>query len=331
MKTTEFIKLAWTEYAANPIIEAPFPSSIIADPSFLTPAESPDGAWHLFAHSLMGIHHFISPDGYSFGRLPGLVCPGAMRPFILRDGGRYYLYYERPRKYGIWFSMLPVKWKSHIECAVSDDLLAWSEPLPVFYPTLEWHSDARYGASVGNPCVLRHGKRYLLYYSASLVRVPDCGFNEPLYIGVAEGDGPTGPFIPRPEPIISPSPNDPWRNLGAGAFKAVRMDDGFIGLENGIYWDEASSHSGSAILVFTSRDGLKWKQALPGPLVRPGGEGWKKSHVYALDARPVDRSTWHLYFNARNGWHWTVGRERIGLVVGKAPRKKTRPPHGRKR
>lgn len=323
MKTAEFLELAWTEYGANPIIEAPFPSSIIADPTFLPPAESPDGSWHLFAHSLMGIHHFISHDGISFRRLPGLVRSSAMRPFVLRDDGRYYLYYERPRKYGIWLSTLPLKWKSHLECMVSDDLLTWSDPLPVLYPTLEWHSDARYGSSVSNPCVVRHGTRYLLYYSASLVRVPDCGFNEPLHIGVAEGDGPAGPFAPHPGPLISPSPKNAWCNLGAGAFKAIRLDDGFIGFENGIYWNEAASHSGSAILVFTSKDGLKWKQAFPEPLVRPEGDGWKRSHVYALDARPVGPSKWQLYYNARNDWHWTAGRERIGLAVGKSTRKKS--------
>lgn len=323
MKTSAFMSLKWREHDGNPIIEPPFPSPIIADPSFLTPAESPDGAWHLFAHSLMGIHHFTSTDGKTFTRLPGLVCSSAMRPFILHDGGKYYLYYERTRKHILWFSWLPVRWKSHIECRVSDDLKTWSDPVVILRPTLAWHRDAKFGQSVSNPCVVRHGKRYLLYYSASLVYIPDCGFNEPLHIGVAEGESPAGPFVPRPGPLISPSSLNPWCNLGAGAFKVVRLDDGFVGFENGIYWNDATAHSGSAILVLTSKDGFKWKEAAAEPLVRPEGGGWKKSHVYALDARAIDERTWHLYYNARNDWHWSRGRERIGLLIGSVPGKKT--------
>ena len=38
---------------------------------------------------------------------------------------------------------------------------------------------------------------------------------------------------------------------------------------------------------------------------------------YALDVRyrPAD-GQFCLYFNARDGWHWTRGRERIGRMVG---------------
>jgi hypothetical protein len=42
-----------------------------------------------------------------------------------------------------------------------------------------------------------------------------------------------------------------------------------------------------------------------------------KSHVYAFDAKPVDKEQWFLYFNARNDWHWSKGREHIGLLIGK--------------
>jgi hypothetical protein len=140
---------------------------------------------------------------------------------------------------------------------------------------------------------------------------------------VAEGESPAGPFVPLPGPLISPSPRNPWCNLGAGAFKVVRLDDGFVGFENGIYWNDATAHSGSAILVLTSKDGFKWKEAAAEPLVRPEGGGWKKSHVYALDARAIDERTWHLYYNARNDWHWSRGRERIGLLIGSVPGKKT--------
>jgi hypothetical protein len=42
-----------------------------------------------------------------------------------------------------------------------------------------------------------------------------------------------------------------------------------------------------------------------------------KSHVYAFDTKPVDKERWFLYFNARSDWHWSKGREHIGLLIGK--------------
>jgi hypothetical protein len=45
-----------------------------------------------------------------------------------------------------------------------------------------------------------------------------------------------------------------------------------------------------------------------------------RSHVYAVDlCRAGD--TLHLYFNARDDWHWTRGREAIGLVTATLPRR----------
>ena len=53
----------WRDYSGNPLIEPPTSEGIIADPTFLTPETTPDGKWHLFAHSLQGIFHFLSADG----------------------------------------------------------------------------------------------------------------------------------------------------------------------------------------------------------------------------------------------------------------------------
>ncbi|EMN49563.1 hypothetical protein LEP1GSC088_2033 [Leptospira interrogans str. L1207] len=30
---------------------------------------------------------------------------------------------------------------------------------------------------------------------------------------------------------------------------------------------------------------------------------------------PIEKK-WFLYFNARNDWHWTKGKEKIGLLIG---------------
>ena len=92
---------------------------------------------------------------------------------------------------------------------------------------------------------------YALYYSASLVHVPDCGFDEPRHIGVARAATLNRPWLPGPHPVLSPRSDDPRCNLGAGAIKVLRLDDGFVGLQNGIALD-ASGASRSAISVCTS-------------------------------------------------------------------------------
>jgi hypothetical protein len=317
MKIKDFLRLTFKEYDSNPIIAPPFPSPIIADPTFVTPKESPDGKWHLFAHSLMGIHHFISDDGIHYSRLPKPAIRNAMRAFLYHEQNTYYLYYEKIKPYILWYSWMPHTWYSYIAMRSSNDLYTWSDEQTILKPTLPWHSN-EYGHSIGNPCVVKHKQTYYLYYSAALTHIHDCGFNEPLYIGLAKASNPTGPFQSLPQPIMEPSKFNRWCNIGCGSFKALKMDDGFIGLQNGIYWDYTINQSGSAIVVYSSRDGIHYTPLMKDPLLKPDlKEGsYKRSHVYAFDIKQVTTKQWYLYFNARNNWHWSKGKEHIGLLIG---------------
>jgi hypothetical protein len=301
------LALEWREHPANPLIRPPFPSPIIADPTFCPPAEAPDGRWHLFAHSLLGIHHFTSADGVAWTRRRGVVARNALRPFLFRDEGGFRLLYERARLF------LPcVPWCSHVEVRRSEDLVRWSAPRVLLRPCLPWHRRGPSGA-VGNPCLVQVGEAYRLYYSAGLVRLRDCGFDEPRHVGVAVGPTADGPFTPLPVPVLSPAPDDPYATLGAGSLKVLAAEDGFLGLQNGIYQDGEGA-SRSAVRLLTSPDGLRFV-VRGAPFLSPG-TGWKRSHVYAVDVRRVGQ-TLHLYFNARDGWHWTRGREAIGLATAR--------------
>jgi hypothetical protein len=308
MTAAEVARATWRLDARNPLLRPPFPSPILADPTFLPPAETPDGRWHLFAHSLFGIHHHISADGVALRRR-GRVCGNALRAFLYRDGSVYHLLYERCR---LMLPMLRARWYSHVEMRTSADLERWSAPTVLLRPSLSWHREPGGGAAVGNPCLLRTAGGYRLYYSAGLVRLDDCGFDEPRYIGVAVGNAVTGPFVPHPFPILSPAADDPFANLGAGSMKVPAVDDGVVAFQNGIYWDPATRHSGSAVRLLGSVDGQDFRPLGP-PLLRPGA-GWMRSHVYAVDVRRVDGEL-QLYFNARSGWHWLVGREAIGRAT----------------
>jgi hypothetical protein len=311
----DFVRLAWSAPRDEPVLRPPATSPIIADPTFLLPHDTPDRRWHLFAHSIWGIHHFTSDDGVRWSR-PRAALRHAMRPFLCRDGATYHLLYERYPPFRLPLSWLPrPRWRSWIERRSSTDLARWSPPVVVLRPCLPWHRAPRLGAAVGNPCLVRVADGYALYYSASLVRVPDCGFNEPLHVGIARSEVLAGPWRLDERPVLSPRADDPRCNLGAGAIKVLRLDDGFVGLQNGIAFDAGTGRSRSAISVLTSPDGSAWRYAHAAPIVAPTA-GWRGAFVYACDVRrdpATDR--WYLYFNARDRAAMRTGREAIGFVV----------------
>lgn len=290
----------FNDHPDNPLIEPPFLEFIIADPTFLPPSRTPDGKWHLFAHGIVkGIHHFVSDDGITYIRI-GRVRHG-MRPFLLDHDGVFDLFYER--------IVSPLR--SRIEAISSRDLVNWDRPRTVIAPDLPWEG-GRWFRTVGNPSVVRTDDGWALYYSANLSWLKDCGFPEPKFIGLATAPSLEGPWTKRPEPMISPSPDVPHRNLGAGAIKVVRDTDGtYLGWTNGIFIDQ-DGHSRSDIRLLTSDNGWDWIEAFDHPLIAPEGDGWKNALVYALDVKVVaDR--WWLYYNARDGWR--RGREKIGLAT----------------
>ncbi len=291
----------WQEFPGNPLIQPPDGETLIGDPTVLAPSETPDGQWHLFANSLAGIHAYDSADGLSWQPL-GLTLfgLGAIRPFVLRDGGLYHLFFEQ----------YDSATHSTIQHVTSADLATWSTPTTALEPALPWEQEAL--ATVGNPYVTLRRDGWWLYYSASTVHLDDAGFDEPRYIGVARAATLAGPWQKQPQPISGPNPQVAWRNLGAGSMKLLDDELGGqrIALQNGIYLD-AAGHSRSAIAVLASPDGVVWTEVCPAPVLAPHGTGWEAALVYAFDtARTGD--TLRLYFNARDGW--VDGVERIGLA-----------------
>jgi hypothetical protein len=322
MTVSDFLKIKWGE-SEGPLIQPPRFSPVIADPSFLFPEESPRGRWELFAHSAWGVHRYSSPDGKAW-RNRGIVVPNAMRPFIrllpTKHAGhvfRYFLLYEVYTPLALPLSILPFKrkWRSLIAESRSSDLIFWSLPKTLIRPSLPWTREPRLGNAVSNPCLVETSDEWRLYYSASLVWLDDSGFCEPRYLAMARGASPSGPFLPESEPIVDPVEDEILGVVGAGSMKVLRLEDGYVGLQNKIYRDPRG-RSRSALFVLRSEDGLEWRPARKEPLLSPS-LGWMSSHVYACDCRfRESEGRWYLYFNARDGWRFHDGVERIGRMVG---------------
>jgi hypothetical protein len=267
------------------------------------------------------------------------------------SGASYLLFYESYPPLALPLTALPFrrKWRSCIKMSRSMDLVHWSRGETLIEADLPWTRDPALGKSVSNPCLVRDprdrgsggnggsgaagcaGKRsgskrdgaeragtegWRLYFSASLVWVPDCGFCEPRYIACALGGSPSGPFRLEPAPIVDPDTDPLPGVLGAGSMKVMALDDGWIGLQNKIY-RSPSGESRSAIFLLRSDDGFSWRPAAEEALVAPA-PGWTASHVYACDCRlHAKDGLVYLYFNARDGWRVNEGVERIGRIVGR--------------
>lgn len=296
----DLTRYTFEDHPDNPLISPPGREFIIADPTVVVPDKSPDNRWHLFAHSLRGIHHYASDDGIDWKHKQGPLFIG-MRPFIFIENG-YHLFYERFAR----------PWRTVVAVRSSTDLENWSEPRTVLSPSRPW--EGRILRTNSNPCVVRHDGRYRLYYAAGWIWLKDCYFIEPKFIGVAESDLLLGPYKKMTDPILSPGPDPYWRNLGAGSIKVLEKsdDENLFALNNGIYIDK-KGQSRSEIWLLESTDGIDWNVASEQPLVAPE-PGWKNALVYAMHLSEYEGQL-YLYYNARDGWF--RGTERIGVAVGK--------------
>lgn len=318
LRMADFRRLRWKDVAAGaPLLQPAWPSPILADPTVIAPQASPDGRWHLWAHSALGIHHSTSADGLrwsTLGATPDIW--NAMRGFVVHDGERWWLVYEHYPVLGLARTALPANlrapWRSWLSARHSTDLKHWSEARTLLEPQLPWHGSP-YGQAVGNPCLLPDGRGgWTLYYSAGLVFIADCGFTEPYGIGRAHAPRIDGPWTPEAAPMLTPDTHQAHASLSAGSLKVLRCADGFVGFQNVI--GMAQDRSISAIYLLWSNDGLHWERAAT-PLLAPRGDGWRSSHVYACCVEfDAVSGRWWMFYNARNGWDISQGREAIGAL-----------------
>jgi len=288
----------WLDHPANPLIEPPRPEWMIADPTVLSPDQTPDGRWHLYANSVGFIHHFVSGDGIEWTKVGKRLFRG-FRPFLYVEDETCYLMYELHAR----------PWYSRIVVRTSSDISRWSDFRVLLAPSLPW--DGKVIRFLGNPCLVKAGDEYRLYYSSSWIWLWDCMYFEPRNVGVATASSLLGPYTKSPEPLIAPTPGHRYLNFGAGSVKVITDGEGgWWMFNNGIYKDE-EKRSRSAIILWHSRDGFAFEQKTPAAIIGPEPAGWKRAFVYAFCL--VDYANeFRLYYNARDGW--LRGSERIGMA-----------------
>jgi len=315
LKINDLINLDF-ELNKTPILK-PFDGSfVVADPSLLTPDKSHDKKWHMFFHTHLGIYHFISDDGISFTKVSKIV-KDAMRPNINYIDGTYYLFFEKTRP--VLLNLLNfiglAKWESKINVIKSKDLINWYDEHTVIDQTKDYQL-LKKGYSISNPFLIKVDNKYRLYYSSSLTYIEDCKFCEPTYISYAESSDIESNYVSIDKPIIKPDKNNPYLNLCSGCLKVYKLQDGYIGIQNGIYEKDGKSHS--AIIMFSSLDGIsfKFEKVLLEPSDNNGQTVWMKQFVYASHM-VKSQNTIRLYFNARDISNPIKGRECIGYIEAK--------------
>lgn len=281
--------MRWQDDPNSPLLMPWF--GVYADPTLLTPAESPDGSWHMFSCDGVAINHWISSDGIRWKSFRNYHWLGYTQ-FIFPQDGEYYLFYQKH-----------TPWGGELVARISRNLRSWSREIQILTPQLDW--ERRLWSCIRNPCVIHWRGRYQLYYSAGSKFLLDLGFCEPMHIGLALSDELLGPYQKLPSPIISPNPSNPHRSRASGGIKVYTwLGDLLIGFNNGIYAD-SWGRTRSGLLLLISQDGIHWKDL--GPILLPHGY---KQLIYQLDAKLIQDQIW-LYYNFRDGW--LMGREGIAL------------------
>lgn len=310
----QFCNLEFELYKGNPVIKNPFNSFVVADPSVLTPDNSHDGKWHLFAHTFFGVYRYDSENGIDFRKVKRVVNR-ALRGNINYIDGKYYLFYERTQNLlKNALSVVGGKWKSEIYVTCSDNLDDWSEPRLVIGKTKPFEAD-EHGQSISNPFLFKTSEGYRLYYSCGQTFIKDCGFCEPTHISFAESKNVENGYVSRNQPIISPDENIEYLNLCSGCLKVYALADCFIGLQNGIYQKDGNSYS--AIMLLRSDDGENFEFVKPFLVPQICGDNkWMAQYVYASHMVLHD-GVLRMYFNARNVADMLRGRESIGIFEAK--------------
>lgn len=302
----------------------------LCDPFFLFPEESPDGKWHLFGHTWVGIVHFISENGISWEPRKMIVLRGHS-PSIYQENGMYYLLYEKHNESLPAFNKGRLKRIeqekisfSRFEICSSSDLVVFSEPKMLLDSRqISFAQDDLKKPRISRPQIIKddHGT-YRLYFGASHLHLPDTHQRTSRYFALALSSSLEGPYAlaNEGEPLLCPHADDQNRNMAVGSIKVVKTNDGYVAFECAMYWDKKKAKTSSVLIQLESFDGIVFKPSFRSIMLMPPERGWASRYIVSCDIHyKREEGCWYCYYSANAKASLLPVRESIGLLLGKEP------------
>ncbi|NCB02007.1 MAG: hypothetical protein EOM67_07545, partial [Spirochaetia bacterium] len=217
---TDIAHVSWFPFSDEPVVQNRWYMPRLSHPYVLFPEDSVDDKWHLFCHSWMGIHHFISESGISWSHLRVIEFRGRY-PSIYIEDGVYYIVYEK-RGFQLPFvnkrrriSSKEYHKESHIEIISSTDLAIWSKPRHLISSDdIPCSKDFLKKGRLSHPQIISTDQGYRLYIGAS---VRDSSLDIARYAVSAISIDIIGSYqLESEEKIIKGEGNDYYRSLASG-------------------------------------------------------------------------------------------------------------------
>lgn len=313
------INSTWYVFSDESVESSPWYMPRLTHPTFLLPEDSPDGLWHLFAHTWVGIQHYISTSGLTWEPQKITFFRGHA-PCIFREGDLYYLIYENHNRSFGFKNRRGESKKSRILISSSSDLKIWSEPKVILEAQNVPYSSHFSSLRISRPQLVLWGGKYRLYFGSSLIKLFDSKESVIVYLSYAEADRLEGPYLFRKEPVIFPDLESTTHNLAVGSCNLIPCSDGLAALSSSFYYDIEENKSHSSLFLLTSADGDKWK--FEKKVMQTPEEGWASGYISSADCvYKADENTWYCYFSAlkhKKNLPLFMGRESLGLLLGKA-------------
>ncbi|MDA3822611.1 MAG: hypothetical protein PF450_08405 [Bacteroidales bacterium] len=257
---TDIIHASRFPFSDEPLVQGAWYTPRLSNPFVLFPQDSADDKWHLFCHSWLGIHHFVSDSGISWNMMR-IVEVGGKYPSIFIEDGVYYLIYEK-RGMHIPFidkrrrqSSKEYHRESHIEIISSTDLSIWSKPRHLISANdIPCSNDFIKKGRLSHPHIVSTDQGYRLYVGASIA---DKALDIARYTVSAMCVDIVGTYQMESNKIlIKGEGNDYYRSLASGQLQVHREGNVYRAIQNAHFFDEKRNKTSSAILLLQSNDGL---------------------------------------------------------------------------
>lgn len=288
-----------------------------SDPSILLPSESPDGRWHLFCHTWLGIHHFVSDSGLRWKKEDALVFFRGHSPFIYREGKTYYMVFER---HDFKSNDKDVtKNTSSIFLSSSEDLKKWTEEKIILDSSRISLSSYRMGpCRLSRPQLVLWQGRYILYFGAGECRMFDSGQKTAVRFMYSESDFIDGTYRIRNKPVLEVEPDGEYRNLAVGAVRIYPCSDAICAVECAYFYDKKKERSRCVMLLLKSTDALVFNPVRV--MHTQSEEGFASRAITGSDLKYMEsENTWYCYYSANNKEkYYPFVRESLGLLLGRS-------------